>query len=127
MEPPRDLYRASREELMAGLMQQREHLAAQEQELVRLRAELVAQQAIIQQLSAQIGMLLAAADPGADGAHPHAMPGLKPAARCPAPAGPRPARKQRVHGYNAWCEIPPAPVTSQTARRGPRAVGRVAG
>lgn len=100
MEPPRDLYRASREELIAGLMQQREHLAAQEQELVRLRAELVAQQAIIQQLSAQIGMLLAAADPGADGAHPHAMPGLKPAARRPAPAGPRPARKQRVHGYS---------------------------
>ena len=100
MEPLRDLYGASREELIAGLARQREQLAAQTQEIARLRADLATQQATIQQLSAQIGRLLAEDDPEAGGgAHPHTMPGLKPVPRRPAAPMPSLPRKRRAHGY----------------------------
>ena len=65
MDPLLDLSRASRAEVIADLVRQREHLAVQEQELARLRAELATQRATIQQLSARVGMLLADDDPGA--------------------------------------------------------------
>ena len=100
MDTPLDLYRASREELMALLLGQRERLADQEHEIARLRGELATQQVVIAQLQDRVGGLLAALDPpdgDATVARPATMPGLKPAVRRPAPA-PRP-RKRRAQGY----------------------------
>ena len=99
MEPLLDLYGASREELIAVIVRQREHIAALEQCLARQEADLATLRATIQQLTERIGVLLAADDPGAGGgAHPHTMPGLKPAPRRPAAPTPRPPRKRRAHG-----------------------------
>ena len=102
MDAPLDLYGASREELIALIVAQRERLADQEQEIARLRAELATQQAALTQLQERVGMLLTALHPpdGDDAApRPTAMPGLKPAGRTRPPmAEPRP-RKRRTHGY----------------------------
>ena len=102
MEPSLDLYDASREELIALVLRQREQNADQEQEIARLRAELATQQAVISELSERVGVLLAALDPPAGAApspRPTTMPGLKPAARgVLAPSAPRP-HKQRTRGY----------------------------
>ena len=102
MDTPLDLYGASREELIALILAQRERLADQEQEIARLRAALVTQQAAIAQLTERVGVLLAARDaPTGDDppSRPTTMPGLKPAGRSlPVPPAPRP-RKRRARGY----------------------------
>jgi len=102
MDAPLDLYRASREELIALSVAQREALAAQAQEIGRLRTELAVQQAAMGQLQERMGVLLAALDPSdgdqAGTARPTTMPGLKPAGRG-ASAPERQARQRRAHGY----------------------------
>lgn len=102
MDAPLDLYRLSREELIALVVRQREQIADLEREQARLRADLAAQQAALTALQERVGALLARLDPpdGAAGAaRPTTMPGLKPARRGGAPARePRP-RKGRARGY----------------------------
>jgi Zn-finger nucleic acid-binding protein/uncharacterized coiled-coil protein SlyX len=101
MNAPLDLSSASREDLIALILAQRERLADQEQELARLRAELATQQTAMAALQERVGVLLAALDPP-DGDNPSSrpttMPGLKPASRTRTPAAePRP-RKRRARG-----------------------------
>ena len=102
MDAPLDLYRLSREELIALVLRQREQIADLDREQARLRAEVAAQQAAQAQLQERVGVLLATLDPS-DGeggaARPTTMPGLKSAGRKRATApAPRP-RKRRAHGY----------------------------
>ena len=102
MDAPLDLYRASREDLIALVLRQREQIADLERAQARLRAELAAQQAAVAALQERIGALLAALEPpdGEGGApRPTTMPGLKRAGRDRAGgSGPR-SRKRRAHGY----------------------------
>jgi transposase len=101
MDGPLDLYRASREELIALVLRQREQIADLEREQARLRAEVAAQHVALEHLQARVGTLLALLDPGTGDdapAGPTRMPGLKPAVRRTAP-GPRPLRKRRAQGY----------------------------
>ena len=100
MDAPLDLYRASREELIALVLRQRERIADLEREQTRVRGELATQQAAIVALQERVGALVAALDPpdgGAAPARPTAMPGLKPGkdrrARRPHP------RRRRAHGF----------------------------
>ena len=101
MDAPLDLYRASREELIALVLRQREQLADLEQRLTRQDAELATQRAAMAHLQERVGALAALLDSagGGDAAgRPTAMPGLKPTPRTRAtPAVPRP-RKRRAHG-----------------------------
>jgi transposase len=100
MDAPLDLYRASREELIALVLRQREQIADLEQEVARLRGELVSQRAEMIRLTERVGALLAALEPS-DGddpaARPTTMPGLKPAGPRRASAPP-PPRKRRARG-----------------------------
>jgi transposase len=102
MNAPLDLYRASREELIALVLRKREQIADLEQEVTHLRGELATQRAEMTRLTERVGALLAALEPpdGDDSApRPATMPGLKPAGRTRPPmAEPRP-RKRRAHGY----------------------------
>jgi transposase len=102
MESPLDLYGASREDLLALILRQRERLADQDREIARLRAEVATQQAAMVEMQDRVGVLLAALDAPDDGAgssRPTTMPGLKPATRTPRPMPePRP-RKRRTGGY----------------------------
>ena len=100
MDAPLDLYRLSREELIALVLRQREQIADLEREQARLRTELAAQQAAVVRVQERMGALLAALEPPdgeAGSARPTTMPGLKSARRDPAPE--RQARKRRAHGY----------------------------
>ncbi len=100
METLRDLYGASREELIALIVAQRERIAAQEQEIGHLRAELATQQAVLVAVQERVGVLLAALEaPEGDDASPRptTMPGLKPAGHRPSRPEP-PSRKRRAHG-----------------------------
>jgi len=102
MEPPLDLYRASREELIALILRQREQIADLEQEVGRLRAELATQRAELTRLTERVGELLAAlAGPEGDDAAPRptTMPGLKPAAKRRTPPPAPAARQRRARGY----------------------------
>ena len=84
MDAPLDLYRASRDELIALLLHEREQNAELRQRLARQEAELAAQRAAIAQLNERVGTLLAASDlPDGDDppSRPTTMPGLKPAGR----------------------------------------------
>jgi len=102
MDAPLDLYHASREELIALIVAQRERLAEQDREIARLRAEFATQQAALRQLHERVGVLLAALDPpdgDAAASRPTAMPGLKPAGRGPVPTPASRPRKRRLHGY----------------------------
>ena len=101
MDAPLDLYRASRDDLIAVVVRQRTQIAELEQEVARLRAELAAQRAEMTRLTERVGTLLAALDPPNDdpGAlRATTMPGLKPGGTHHAPAPPR-ARKRRAHGF----------------------------
>lgn len=113
MDAPLDLYGASRDELIALILAQREALAAQAQEIARLRAEVATQQTALAALQERVGVLLATLDP-ADGeggaARPTAMPGLKPAGRKRATAPEPRSRTPRAHGFGRR-RMPP------TARR----------
>src|SRR5262249_20517530 len=102
MEAPLDLYRASREDLIALVLRQREQIAELEREQARVRAEVAAQHVALAHLQVRVGTLLALLDPGTgDDAptRPTSMPGLKPAAPRAVPAARRPTRKRRAHGY----------------------------
>jgi transposase len=102
MEAPLDLYRASREELIAVIVRQRELIAELEQRLGRHEAELATLRATISQLSERIGVLLTAAEPAPGdepSEHPTGMPGLKPMRRRATPPTPPPPRKRRARGY----------------------------
>jgi transposase len=110
MQPPLDLYRSGRDDLIALIVAQREQVAALERELGRVQATLARQQGELARLTARVGELLAALEPpDGDGAppRPSAMPGLKPAAtgQVPAPAAPR---KRRGHGYGRKRMVPTA-------------------
>lgn len=100
MDAPVDLYRASREDLVTAVVRLREHAAAQDQEIARLRAEVDRQRAATQHLHERIGALLAMLEPPGDEppSRPTAMPGLKPTdpSRPAAPPGPR---QRRARGY----------------------------
>lgn len=102
MDAPLDLYRASREELIALVGRQRDQIADLEREQARLRAALATQQAALARLQERVGILLAAQEPPdgeAGAARPTTMPGLKSARRAREPApGPR-SRKRRARGY----------------------------
>jgi hypothetical protein len=85
MEPPLDLYRASREDLLALIGHLREQTAELRREQARLTAELAAQRRTIAELTERVGTLLAVLDPsgGDDPApHPPRMPGLDPLTEC---------------------------------------------
>jgi transposase len=102
MDAALDLYRASREELIVLLQQEREQNAALRQRLGRQEAELAAQRGAIAQLSERVGALLAALDaPDGDErpSRPTTMPGLKPTSRHAPPSAPAPPRKRRARGY----------------------------
>lgn len=102
MDAPLDLYRASREELIAVVVRQREQIADLEQRLGRQEAELATLRATISQLSERVGVLLAAAErlPGdAPAGHPSGMPGLKPPRRHATPPTPPLPRQRRARGY----------------------------
>ena len=99
MDTPPELVRASREALIALIVQQREELAALRRENARLVAEVATVQELVTHLTARLGEVLAvlALPDGEDpGGRPPTMPGLKPAAgQTPAPSAPR---KRRAHG-----------------------------
>jgi len=101
MEPPLDLYRASRADLIARILAQREQIADLEQEVARLRAELGRQQEEMTRLTERVGALLAALEgPEGDAGSPRptTMPGLKPTRKGHPPIPPRHARQRRAHG-----------------------------
>jgi hypothetical protein len=111
MEAPLDLYRASRAELIALVLRQREQIADLEREQARLHAELAAQQAALTQLQERVGVLLAVLDPpdGETGStRPTTMPGLKPAGRGSAPTPARRPRQRRARGYGRRRMVPTA-------------------
>lgn len=101
MDAPLDLYRASREELIAVILRQREQIADLAQRLGQQEAELASQRVTISQLSARVGVLLATLDPAGDEPppRPSGMPGLKPARPRRSSAPPPATRKRRARGY----------------------------
>ena len=102
MEAPPDLVRASREDLIVIIVQQREEIAALRREHARQAAELATVQGLVTRLTTRLGEALAALGlpDGDDPApRPPAMPGLKPAPGQTPAARPRPPRKRRGHGY----------------------------
>ena len=101
MDAPLDLYRLSREDLIALVVRQREQIAELEREQGRLRADVATQQAALVQVQQRVGVLLAALEPpdGAGAApRPTTMPGLKPAGRDRADGTEPRSRKRRAHG-----------------------------
>ena len=114
----RDLFHASRDDLIAMVREQRERIADLERQLAHQADELAALRATIVQLSARVGELLAGAvdgdePPPEDGARPRGMPGLKPA------QGPRPARRARrprTHGFARQRMTPTARAVHALAR-----------
>ncbi len=92
-----DLYHATRDDLIRTILAQRDALAERERENVVLKAELAHQRAVIAQLTAQVGALLAAAAPEDDAGRgtPRGMPGLKPT---DAPVRERLQRRKRATG-----------------------------
>ncbi len=104
MDAPLDLSRASREELIALLVVQREESAAWRREHGRQAAEISTLQALVAALTQRVGVLLAAQEPtDGDDPAPRAttLPGLKPALRraSPEPAPAPPPRQRRGRGY----------------------------
>lgn len=80
-----DLYRASRDDLIALVLAQREALADRDRRVAALETEVATLRAAVAQVTARVGELLAAAGPdeepgGVEGppAGWHGMPGLKP-------------------------------------------------
>ena len=102
MDAPLDLYRASREELIALVLRQREQITDLEQRVARHEAELATLRATLSQLSERVGVLLAAVEPtpgDAPAGHPSGMPGLKPTSGRITPPRPPAPRKRRSGGY----------------------------
>ena len=111
MGAPPDLVRASREELIALIVQQRAEIAALRRAQARQAAEMATLEGLVAQLTARLGEVLAALAP-ADGDDPGAqattMPGLKPAATGKTPARPPAPRKRRAHGAGRKRMLPTA-------------------
>jgi len=101
MDAPLDLFGASREDLIAWLLAERDRSADLARLVARLEAALAAQRATIAHLTEELGtpLVAAAAEPTEDepgGGAPAGMPGLKPtqpARRL------RAARRKRAHGF----------------------------
>lgn len=101
-----DLYRATRDELVALVVALRERNADLERRLAWQAEELATLRATVADLSARVGELLAAGDPaatddpdgtaGAADAPPRGVPGLKPG---PPPARPAQPRRKRARGF----------------------------
>jgi len=96
-----DLFRASRDELIALVLAQRDRIADLERQLAWQAAELADQRRLVAELTARVGELLATheAAAGTDEAPPGSapgMPGLKPG---PAPVRPATERRKRAHGF----------------------------
>lgn len=102
MDAPPDLYRASREDLIALVLAHREQVTVLERQHARLLNDLATQQAVVVQLPERVGTLLALRDPpdgAAPAARPTTMPGLTPPPRTTSPPAPRWApRKPRGQG-----------------------------
>jgi transposase len=90
-----DLYRATRDEVIALAVAQQELLADQARRIALLDAELAQQRAVIVELTTRIGELVATPPEDAAGGTAHGMPGLKPTE---ALARPERARRRRPHG-----------------------------
>jgi len=104
MDAPPDLVRASREDLIALIVAQREEIAVLRRENGRLAAEIATLQGLVAQLTERVGVLLAAPEPrdGNDPApRPTTMPGLKARSRRARgeSAAARPPRTRRMRGY----------------------------
>src|SRR3954462_14819322 len=100
METSLDLYRASREELIALVVRQREQIAHLEQRLAHQDAEMATLRAEVSRLTERVGTLLGAlAGPEGDDPTPRptSMPGLKPAPR--RSSAPPAQQKRRARGY----------------------------
>jgi transposase len=101
-----DLYHATRDDLIALIVAQREALADRDRRIDALETEAAAQRVAVAQLAARVGELLAPVDPddAADGGAgsavgPRGMPGLKPSpAHTRAPERRAPGRKRRARG-----------------------------
>jgi hypothetical protein len=113
MEERLDLYRASRDDLIALVVAQRERIRDLERRLAWQDEDLAALRASVADLTARVGELLAAgtaapADDADDGDGPPAalrgMPGLKPAAA----ARPPTTRRRRDRGYGRHRMTPTA-------------------
>src|SRR5918992_1064128 len=101
-----DLHRATRDEVVALVVALRERNADRERRLAWQAEELATLRAIVADLSARVGELLAAGDPaaadapagaaGAADAPPRGVPGLKPG---PTPARPARPRRKRARGF----------------------------
>ena len=93
-----DLYHATRDELIAVILEQRDALADRERQIAALGTELGRQQALIADLPAQVGDLLAASarDDEPPRGTPTGMPGLKPTELPVRESAPR---KQRAKGF----------------------------
>ncbi|CAN5808857.1 IS66-like element ISH10 family transposase [soil metagenome] len=93
-----DLYHATRDELIAMVLRERDMVADRDRRITTLESAWAQQQATIAQLKAQVGALAAAAaaadDPGQG--TPKGMPGLKPTQP---PERERRPRKQRAKGF----------------------------
>lgn len=103
MDAPLDLYRASREELIALVLRQREQITDLEQRVARHEADLATLRATLSQLSERVGVLLAAVEPtpgDAPAGHPSGMPGLKPTSGRITP--PIPARAAQAPVGRVW-------------------------
>lgn len=101
MDAPLELYCASRKELIALVLRQREQIADLEQRLARQEAELATLRATISQLSERVGELLAGVEPAPSdkpSGHPKGMPGLKSPTGRSQSVPPAP-RKRRARGY----------------------------
>lgn len=98
-----DLYHATRDDLIALVLAQREALAERDRRIAALEAEVATQRVAVAQLAMRVGELLAPADsddqPGGDAGSavgPRGMPGLKPARPRDRPAG---ERRRRARGF----------------------------
>lgn len=106
--PPamRDLYHASRDELIQLINAQFDALAERDRRLAELEAESTRLRGAIVQLTVRLGEALGAMDPpdGGPGAAvdlptPRGMPGLKPVTAGTRPEPPARPRRRRAHGF----------------------------
>jgi hypothetical protein len=102
MADARDLFRATRDELAALVVDLRERLADAERRLAWQAEEVATLRATVAELTARVGEVLAAAagaapeDPDGAAGPPRGMPGLKPG---PPPARPDRPRRKRARGF----------------------------
>jgi hypothetical protein len=104
-----DLFHASRDDLITMVRGQRDRIADLERQLAHQADELAALRATIEQVTARVGALLAAADgddpPPDDGPRVRGMPGLKPTQ---GPHRPPRGRARRAGGFVRRRAVPTA-------------------